>query len=145
MLKFARWASVICAVLFLCAMLLPLGGLEAQSGIPDSYAHALAFAFITGALFLNAPRAPRLVVMLCAVGIGGGVEIIQHFVGRDAELRDLAADIVGIAITGAIWPRRGWVRAQAISSPSPNVTLSPAEDARCTTAQRRSPSGPHLP
>lgn len=110
MLKFARWASLVCAVVFLCAMLLPLGGLAAQSGIPDSYAHAVAFAVITGAMFLNTSRASRLAVMLCAFGVGGGVEIVQHFVGRDAELRDLAADLVGIVVVGVIWPRRMWVR-----------------------------------
>lgn len=114
MLKFARGASLVFAVLFLCAMLLPLGRIEAQSGIPDSYAHAVAFAVITGTFFLNTPRASRFAVMLCAFGVGGGVEIVQQLVGRDAEVRDLIADLVGIVVVGVIWPRRNWVRTKAV-------------------------------
>ncbi|WP_226622799.1 teicoplanin resistance protein VanZ [Alloyangia pacifica] len=61
----------------------------------DKLQHALGFgAIIAPAAFLR----PRWLWVLApaAIAFGGMVEVVQAYVGRDAELSDWAADIVGV-------------------------------------------------
>lgn len=63
----------------------------------DKLAHMLAFmvlVFPTAALW---PRVAAWIGVL-AVAYGGAIEIIQPFTGRSAELADLVADGIGVAL-----------------------------------------------
>lgn len=100
-------ALVVAGLLFV--MIGPFQGAERGVGVSDGTAHALAFAFITGALLLNLPKRSRLQIVLLALGVGIGVEFAQGLSGRDADWHDVVADVVGILAMAAIWfPRRLW-------------------------------------
>ena len=73
------------------------------------FAHALAFAVITAGIFLNAPQWSRLQVAGVAFSIGMGVELIQSLTGRDFEVRDALADLVGIVVVACLWWGRKWI------------------------------------
>ncbi len=63
--------------------------------LDDKVQHALGFgAIIAPAAFLR----PRWLWVLApaAIAFGGLVEVAQAYVGRDAELSDWAADIIGV-------------------------------------------------
>ena len=51
-------------------------------------------------------------VVAAMVLAGGAIEIIQSFVGREAELADWVAEIVAVALaTGVLWVLRRWAAA----------------------------------
>lgn len=66
----------------------------------DKAQHVLAFAAL---VLPNACLNQRAlsVTVLGAVLLGGGIELIQPFVGREASLGDFGADLVGIALGAA--------------------------------------------
>lgn len=63
----------------------------------DKAGHFLSFFVLTLLLSLALPRAPRGILIAVLVIAGGGIEIVQSYVGRDADWKDWIADIVGIA------------------------------------------------
>lgn len=71
---------------------------EAVSAVSDIVLHGFAFAYLTFALGLchAEMRVPMLVA--CMFGYGVFIEMAQSLEAtRDAELKDLAVDLVGIA------------------------------------------------
>lgn len=62
----------------------------------DKLLHALAF-FLWAALVAAGWRWSGWLVLIVAVAFGGVIELVQPMTGRDAELADLAADLVGAA------------------------------------------------
>lgn len=67
----------------------------------DKAEHALAFAALVLPNSCCNRRSLPLTV-LGAVLLGGAIELIQPFVGREASLGDFAADLVGIASGAAL-------------------------------------------
>ena len=109
LLILARVGATLVVAGLLFVMVGPFQGAEKSVGVSDGVAHAMAFAFITGTLLLNLPKASRLQVALMAVALGIGVEFAQGLSGRDADWHDVVADAVGIlAMTAAWFPRRLW-------------------------------------
>lgn len=76
----------------------------------DKIEHTVAYLFlgasVARAFAARSWRAAALVVAFCAA-YGGAIELIQAHVGRDAELADWAADILGAAagVLGAVGRR----------------------------------------
>ena len=62
----------------------------------DKAGHFLSFFVLTLLLSLALPRVPRGILILVLVIAGGGIEIVQSYVGRDADWKDWIADIAGI-------------------------------------------------
>jgi VanZ family protein len=98
------------AILFLPALAGVLGGELSPMGdggllIWDKLLHFTAY-FILSLLATTALRAGRnaLLAVLGLIALGGALEIIQGFIGRDAELMDEAANTLG-AIAGFVL---GW-------------------------------------
>ena len=87
--------ALIIAVLTLGPM--PAGGGPAGS---DKVYHILAFAALAFPLPLVRPRL-TIWVALGVIAYGGAIEVIQPFVGRQAEWADLLADGIG-AVVGAV-------------------------------------------
>jgi len=69
----------------------------------DKLSHALGF-FFWALLAAGAWRFPAWTVLAVAAVFGGMIEIVQPQVGRDAELADLVADLVGAA--AGLWVAR---------------------------------------
>jgi VanZ family protein len=85
------------ALLGVCAlfMLGPFQALE-QALIPwDKAAHFICFYMMTALLYVSFPHRRRPELTLLAVLIGAALELTQLFIGRDAELGDIAADAFG--------------------------------------------------
>ncbi len=98
LLRMARVLAILAILIPLILMIGPFGGVEESTGISDKIGHVVAFAVIAVSLAVLAPRWSLWRIALTALAIGIGVEIVQGFVGRDADALDVAADIVGIAL-----------------------------------------------
>jgi len=107
------WTAAIAVLL-----MMPLGGAPSA---PDWIPQFVAFAgdkIVHAALFFAAARAyhrsaalaglqrPGIAAVIVAVTYGGLMEILQSFVGRDAEWGDLAADALG-AVIAVAWAQPG--------------------------------------
>lgn len=91
-----RLAAVVTALATLWLAFEPPG--DGPGLIPwDKAGHFLSFFVLTLLLSLALPRAPRGIIILLLVIAGGGIEIVQSHVGRDADWKDWIADIAGIA------------------------------------------------
>ena len=106
MTKFVRWGALAALGCLLILMLGPFQGAERSFDLSDKSAHALAFAVITSALFLNWLKASRLQVVGASFAIAVLVEVVQAMTGRDAEVGDVLADSVGIIIVAVLWGLR---------------------------------------
>ena len=68
----------------------------------DKAQHFIAYFGLTGlAMLVWGGRRPALLLLAAMLAVGGGLEILQSFVGRDAEWSDMAANTLG-ALTGAV-------------------------------------------
>lgn len=90
----------------LALMLGPFQRIEQGSGVSDKLAHVVAFGIVAVGLLLNFPRLSRLGVAGFALMLAVLVEVVQSAVGRDAELGDLLAGGIGIAIVTLGWFHR---------------------------------------
>jgi VanZ family protein len=107
------WTAVIALLL-----LMPLGRAPRASDWIPQFVAAASDKIVHAVLFFAAARAyqrsaaligfrrPGIAAVSVAVAYGGGMEILQSFVGRDAEWGDLAADALG-AVIAAAWAQRG--------------------------------------
>lgn len=88
-----------------------LGPVPEAPGLPtsDKTQHLLAFATLVAP---SAILAPRLLIWTVpfALVYGGAIELVQPHVGRQGELADWLADLVGVALgaglgwaAGALW------------------------------------------
>lgn len=70
----------------------------------DKAEHAIAWFVLAGAGLAFWPRRPRRIAVF-AFCLGALVEVLQWAMplGRDGDVRDLAADSVGIAVALAAW------------------------------------------
>lgn len=87
------------------AVLITVGNLpglaaEMSDAFGDKRLHLLAYAFLTGLIYLSVNRRPALVAMLTVTALGALDESIQSFFPyRQAELLDLLADILAAGAT----------------------------------------------
>lgn len=75
----------------------------------DKIAHLIAFATIAACLSVLFSKADLPIIGLLALLVGGGVEIAQGEIGRDASWADFVFDGIGIAaywIAVHLWRRR---------------------------------------
>ena len=96
--RMARGAAILSILILLTLMIGPFGGLESSTGISDKIGHVAAFAVIAVSLAVLFPRWSLWLIAAASLATGVSIEIIQGFVGRDADALDVAADIVGIAM-----------------------------------------------
>ena len=83
-------------LLVLMALLLSPGGtIDAERLIWDKAAHFIAFGLILWSFGVLFRRLLRAWAALLAVGLGAAVEVIQGYIGRDANWGDLLADTRG--------------------------------------------------
>ena len=93
-LRIAFWLPL-AACTWLALMPSPPGPLFT---ISDAILHAGAFAYLTLAARFAFASMPGWVVVLCMLGYGALLEVLQGLGGvRIAEARDLAMDLAGIA------------------------------------------------
>ncbi|WP_298746660.1 VanZ family protein [uncultured Brevundimonas sp.] len=95
-------AAAVLAVL-LALMIGPYQNIESASRVWDKAAHFIAFGLILWSLGVLFRRLRRTWAAASAVAIGGAVEIVQQFTGRDPSWGDLLADILGVASALALW------------------------------------------
>lgn len=99
MVRLFRTVTLIWAAIISWLAFRPSASVE--SGLPwDKANHAMAFillTFLTGRGWPNM-RTPTLVVIMLAAGVG--IELVQGLpaIGRDADVWDVVADAVGIAV-----------------------------------------------
>jgi hypothetical protein len=94
------------AILFLLCVL-PSDTLP-DPGTGDRFEHSAAWFVLTATGYLLAPRRV-LAIPTFALAYGVFIEVVQGFVGRDNDLRDVAADAVGVALAvGLFLAARRW-------------------------------------
>jgi len=100
---FLRLAGALVLVVLLALMLAPGGTIDPEGLIWDKAAHFIAFGLILWSLGVLFRRLPRTWAALIAIAIGGGVEVLQGYIGRDPSWGDFLADILGVATALLIW------------------------------------------
>ena len=91
-------------LLVLMALLLSPGGtIDAERLIWDKAAHFIAFGLILWSFGVLFRRMLRAWAALLAVALGAAVEVVQGYIGRDANWGDLLADTLGVATALLIW------------------------------------------
>ena len=100
---FLRLAGAAVMAVLLALMIGPYQNVESASQIWDKAAHFVAFGLILWSLGVLFSRLPRLWAAGIAIAIGGAVELIQRYTGRDPSWGDWLADILGVATALALW------------------------------------------
>ncbi|WP_292066312.1 VanZ family protein [Brevundimonas sp. UBA7664] len=100
---FLRLAGAVVLIVLLFLLLSPGGTLETEEIIWDKAAHFIAFGLILWSLGVLFRRLPRTWAALLAVVLGGAVEVVQGYIGRDPSWGDLLADALGVAVALLIW------------------------------------------
>jgi VanZ family protein len=100
--QFARWVFFPAVVVVIWGELKPVGG---GLAVWDKLLHFSAYFGLAGIAAVALGR--RTTVLWAAFGLaafGGLLEIVQSFVGRDAEWGDELANIIGVCVgTAAAW------------------------------------------
>jgi VanZ family protein len=72
----------------------------------DKFEHFFAYLVLAAWFAAIYPqRRQRITILILLIVMGGCIEILQHYPGRDAEWLDWLADIVGVLL-GLTWPAR---------------------------------------
>ncbi len=97
-----RWAWYATALIAAALCVSTLSPVMPAIGPPssDKIQHFIGFAALASPLGFAYPRR-TLAIVAAATLFGAGIELVQPFVGRSAELADLVADALG-ATTGAL-------------------------------------------
>lgn len=83
------------SVLILFFSLQPPGEGDSKFLVSDKLLHFIAYGLMV--LPVSLERAyPQLLVFMIALACGGGIELIQPFWGREADIMDLCANVAGI-------------------------------------------------
>ncbi|MDB5424704.1 MAG: hypothetical protein JWQ29_2120 [Phenylobacterium sp.] len=93
-IRLAAYGLAVAILLFLC--LAPTEELPPTPGLSDKPEHAIAWLVLTATGLILAPRRPRAIIAF-VLALGVAVEILQGLMGlgRHADWRDLAADLIG--------------------------------------------------
>ena len=100
---FLRLAGAVVMTVLLALMVGPYQNIESASRIWDKAAHFIAFGLILWSLGVLFRRLPRTWAAMIAITIGGAVEVVQRFTGRDPSWGDFLADILGVAAALGVW------------------------------------------
>jgi VanZ family protein len=100
---FLRLAGALVLVVLVALMLSPGGTIDSDTLIWDKAAHFIAFGLILWSLGVLFRRLPRTWAALLAITLGGAVEVVQGYIGRDPSWGDLLADALGVATALLIW------------------------------------------
>ena len=95
--KFTAIASTTFLALTIALLTLTPPHMSAASQVSDKLLHMIAFMGLVLPCAVLTPRLLKFVVPF-AVTFGAAIEIIQPYVGREAEFLDFVADSVGIGI-----------------------------------------------
>jgi hypothetical protein len=88
------------AILFLLCVL-PSDALP-DPGTGERFEHSAAWFVLTATGHLLAPRRV-LAIPAFALAYGVFIEVVQGFVGRDSDVRDVVADAVGVALAAGLF------------------------------------------
>ncbi|MBW8303417.1 MAG: VanZ family protein [Brevundimonas sp.] len=128
---FLRLAGAVVLTVLLALMIGPYQNVESASRIWDKAAHFVAFGLILWSLGVLFRRLPRTWAAMIAIAIGGAVEIIQRFTGRDPSWGDFLADILGVAAALALWALwRGFRPREALQTSNTRQGVPPASSPR---------------
>ena len=111
LLAFIRkyWLSITLFILTII-IILSLYPLKALPSIPgqDKTHHFIAYAAL---MFPTALKKPKygILITLFFIACSGGIELIQPYVNRYRELKDLAANIAGLACGFLLAQSTNWV------------------------------------
>lgn len=100
---FLRVAGATVLTVLLALMLGPFQNVEAATRVWDKAAHFVAFGLVLWSLGVLFRRLPRMLAALLAIAIGGAVEIIQGYTGRDPSWGDFLADVLGVVTALVLW------------------------------------------
>lgn len=98
-----RWIGLAAVAVLLVLMIGPFQGLERSTGLSDKIMHAGAFGLITAVALLNFPRLSRIQAIGLVSFLGVAVELIQGATGRDADVYDALADLIGAVVVAGVW------------------------------------------
>lgn len=100
MLERIRWplrvAFVLCLSLVLYLALDPMPVIKGMSS--DKVNHVLAFFSLGVLLRMGWPHFRLVWAVVALLGLGVFIEVVQHFIGRDAAFGDVLADALGLAL-----------------------------------------------
>jgi VanZ family protein len=123
-LRFRRWwfcTGLLIAAAITVTSLLPARNLP-DLGLSDKFEHAFSYLVLAFWFASVIVRRDYFVLMMSLLAFGGAIELFQGWMGlgREADLLDLAADAVGIALGVALaatplgrwaeWLERLWGR-----------------------------------
>ena len=117
-----RATAFVTLIAIMVLLLGPGTPMELDPGFPsgDKAAHFIAFGVLLWTFGVLVPTQRRIALALFAVLVGGLIEVIQGWTGRDADWLDFAADAAGVATALGVWaflrnfqPRRA--RQQVVS------------------------------
>lgn len=106
MSKLLQWSGLVAVAILLVLMIGPFQGVEQASGMSDKLLHAAAFGVITAAALVNLRDWSRVQVVTVVFLLGIGVEVVQGMTGRDMDMKDAVADLVGVVVVASAWFRR---------------------------------------
>ena len=112
---FIRLVAGLILLVLIGLMVGPFSEAQASTGIWDKAAHVVAFAVIPICLAIDFPFGRLSTLAAVSLALGGSVEIVQGWVGRDASWGDLAADAVGIMIAVVILGALRWRGARKVA------------------------------
>lgn len=113
-----RVIGAVVLLVLMALMLSPGETIEAERLIWDKAAHFIAFGLILWSFGVLFRRMLRAWAVLLAVGLGAAVEVVQGYIGRDANWGDLLADTLGVATALLIWVVwRGFRTREAFQDP----------------------------
>lgn len=94
--KLFRWVFSTTLLVVLILALLPAKDVKDYGFAYDKLNHALAFFVLMLLARFAWPRISALIPVVGLLLLGGGIEMGQYVVGRDAALGDVVADGVGV-------------------------------------------------
>lgn len=106
--KRIRWilSAAVAAGILVLSVLPEMPRAMTEFTYADKVGHLIAY-FVLGLLLFRAIAPERrkqafLITVASCVAYGGLIEVLQHFVGRQTELLDLTADLIGTLAGAAL-------------------------------------------
>ncbi len=98
-----RILAALTVAVLLVLLLGPSLEVEQQISGLDKVAHFGAFGLLLWAFGVLFPSRSRVLLAICALLAGGGIELVQGMIGRDASWFDFLADALGVALALLVW------------------------------------------